>query len=399
MPTKDKKHFMWAYNNILKNKGKHEVFVCSIADNCNDDTAEYFKSLGEFDDHFKYIINDTGEDWGCAYGYNKILKELVDTDVFFIMHTDMYLGPGVIDTIERYIEPNMMLSICRVEPPIHTSSDDKLQVDFGTSIEDFREGDFLKFAEYKKQSSMGKFIDGAFAPSAAYKVDYEKIGYHDDIIFRPFMFEDSDFVQRFVLNGGVLRQYRETFVYHFTCKSWRHKNGSVENLSNEDFKYYENINVNNARNFVRKWGIFFKSDEKTYYPQITGRYDIGFVVNNCDQYMLALLEPWCDNIYTDLNYSIYYNAEQKNTAFDLRKRLKSINDEKTNDVIVEFDAKQFTQESFNLVDSLQYIVEKTNKVGEFKYDIFNIKINRINDHRMELVNLKSDYYFNKLLIK
>lgn len=396
MPTKDRKYFTWAYNNLLKNKGNHELFICSIADNCKDDTNEYFKSLGEFDDHFKYIINDSGKDWGCAYGYNKIIKELVDTEIFMIFHTDMYLAPGALDAIEKYIKPKTVLSLNRVEPPLHTQSQDKIQADYGTSIETFKEEDFLKFVEYKQLSQKGKFGVTAFAPTIAYKSDYEEVGYHDDINFRPFMFEDTDLYQRFILNGVELKQIKEAFVYHFTCKSWRYKNEGLQNLKEEELKYYEDVNVKNARNFTRKWGRFFKNDDEGN-PLMTGRYDVGYVVHNCDEYSLLLLEPWCDTFYSDAPYTKYISVEQKNTQFDLKSKLKYLSDSKTNDVIVEFDAKKLTQDSFMMLSDLQFIIEKTNRIGSFEYGIFKVTINKLVDHRNELIHLNDKYYQNKLL--
>ena len=396
MPTKDRKYFTWAYNNLLKNKGNHELFICSIADNCEDDTNEYFKSLGEFDDHFKYIINDSGEDWGCAYSYNKIIKELVDTDVFMIFHTDMYLTPGALDEVEKNIKPKTILSLMRVEPPEHIPSHDKIQVDYGMSIETFQEEDFLKFVNYKKESLKGKRGVTAFAPTIAYKSDYEEIGYHDDINFRPFMFEDTDIYQRFLLNGCKLLLLKDVFVYHFTCKSWRFKYGRESDLPEKDYKYYENVNVVNARNFTRKWGRFFNIDNDGNIF-MSGRYEVGFVVTNLDEYGLMLLEPWCDTIYSNISYTKYLSVEQKNTKFDLKSRLKTLDDEKINDVIVEFDMKKLTQESFVALSNIQFMIEETNKVGNFEFDIFKVTINRIIDHRKDLIHLNDPYYLNKLL--
>ena len=396
MPSNNNKFFKWGYKYIRQNQGNHEVFICSIADNCKDDTNEYFKELAKKDDHFKYIINDTGEDWGCAYGYNKIIKELVTTDVFMIFHTDMYLVPGTLDVVEKNIKRKKVLSITRLEPPLHPAGDEKIILPYGDDIDNFDEQGLLKWIEDTKERYKGKTTHGAFAPFAAYKSDFEEIGYHDDINFRPFMFEDTDVYQRLMLNGCDLVQTWEGFVYHLTCRGWKFKDGVNSKLDTKDEQYYSNVNVKNARNFIRKWGHFLSHD-KEMRPIITGRFNIGYVVHQLDEYTLTLLEPWCDTLYSDLDYEKYISIEQKNTRFDLRKKLKSLTDEKTNDVIVEFKLKDLTQESFNTLNLLQMIVKQTGKPGKFEQGIFKITINKIEDHVNDLIKLNDTYYLSKLI--
>ena len=396
MPSNNNRYFKWAYNYIQKNKGNHEVFICSIADNCTDDTVEYFKELSKKDDHFSFIENDTGEAWGCAYGYNKIIKDLVKTDIFMIFHTDMYLCPGALDAIEKHIAKKKIVSLTRIEPPLHPNGEEKILLPFGLDTYDFDEQGLLKYIEDTKDRHDGKITNGCFAPFAAYKSDFEEIGYHDDINFRPFMFEDTDVYQRLMLNGCELVQTWEGFVYHLTCRGWKFKNGPDQKLPEEEDNKYQNVNVMNARNFIRKWGHFLSHD-KEMRPLISGRYDIGYVVHQLDEYTLLLLEPWCDTLYSDLDYEKYISAEQKNTKFDLRKKLKSLTDEKTNDVIIEFRLKDLTQEAFNELNLMQLVIEKTNKTGKFEHGIYKIFINKLIDHKKDLIHLSDSYYQNKLI--
>ena len=83
-------------------------------------------------------------------------------------------------------------------------------------------------------------------------------------------------------------------------------------------------NLRSTRNFIRKWGHMVNHDELMY-PIIPPKYDVGFVVENCDTNMLKELEPWCSNIYVTFNIiTIYrvngYKKEQPDTQFDLTKR-------------------------------------------------------------------------------
>jgi hypothetical protein len=131
-------------------------------------------------------------------------------------------------------------------------------------------------------------------------------------------------------------------------------------------------------------------------PIVPKRYDVGFVVRNCDDYKLALLEPWCDTIYTDVSYDRYIQAEQKNTKFNLTKKLKRYEDQKLNDVIIEFDATKLTNQSFEFFNMLQLMLEDSGQIGESEYDIFKLKLNKLSDYNEKLVNIKDNWYQNKL---
>lgn len=131
-------------------------------------------------------------------------------------------------------------------------------------------------------------------------------------------------------------------------------------------------------------------------PIVPKRYDVGFIVRNCDEYKLMLLEPWCDSIYTDVPYDRYIQAEQKNTKFDLKKKLKRYDDQRTNDVLIEFDATKITNQSFEFFNMLQLMLEDSGQVGEFEYEIFKLKINKLSDYNKNLINIKDNWYSNKL---
>ena len=109
-----------------------------------------------------------------------------------------------------------------------------------------------------------------------------------------------------------------------------------------------------------------------------------------------LLEPWCDSIYTDVPYDRYIQAEQKNTKFDLKKKLKRYDDQRTNDVLIEFDATKITNQSFEFFNMLQLMLEDSGQVGEFEYEIFKLKINKLSDYNKNLINIKDNWYSNKL---
>ena len=71
----------------------------------------------------------------------------------------------------------------------------------------------------------------------------------------------------------------------------------------------------------------------------------------------------------------------------MSKRVKPFYDKKSNDIIVEFDAKEFTPQQFNYLAQLPEIFANDNEleVGEFNLGIFTIMIHRIKTYEEELI--------------
>jgi hypothetical protein len=103
------------------------------------------------------------------------------------------------------------------------------------------------------------------------------------------------------------------------------------------------------------------------------------VVKNCNSNALEVLEPWCDNIYIeDSTLAIttqYLDKEQQNTSYNLSERIKPFNSKKNNNIIVEFDAIDLNQQSFNIIQQLSDIIKESGEVGSFELDIFKLHIN------------------------
>ena len=89
-------------------------------------------------------------------------------------------------------------------------------------------------------------------------------------------------------------------------------------------------------------------------------------------------------------------VEQKNTDFDLTKKLKRYDDQKTNDVIVEFDATQLTNNSFEVFNMLSMMLSDSGQVGEMEFDIFKLKIKKLEDKSKNLINISDEWYQSKL---
>ena len=121
--------------------------------------------------------------------------------------------------------------------------------------------------------------------------------------------------------------------------------------------------------------------------------------------LLEVLEPWCDRIYVDEVFEIgrawdYVEMEGENTMFDLSKRVMMLGNQNPHDyddIVVEFDAKNLTNQSFEYIKNLQYIIKDSGEIGTFELDIFKITINRMVEHQNDLANLNNPYYQQKLV--
>ena len=105
--------------------------------------------------------------------------------------------------------------------------------------------------------------------------------------------------------------------------------------------------------------------------------------------MLQALEVWCSTISSDASYAQWIEEEQKNTSFDMLKRIKPWNAGLNNDIIVEFDVSRLTQESFSIIQQLPMILQESGEIGEFELDIFKIKIKSLKTYEKDLIFIRN----------
>lgn len=387
------KYLKWSYEAIRKNLSHKEHEICVADDFSNDGTLEWCKEISQQDSYFKYIRNDGPTRLGHTILYDKLINEVATNEVVMIYHADMYACPNFDKYVEKYIQPGTVVSLTRIEPPLHPPGPEKIVQDFGTEPEDFNEENFKRWFLETKLNRKDKVTEGIFAPWAIYKKDFQSIGGHD-VLYAPQSKEDSDIFNRFLLNGYKFVQTWEGCVYHMTCRGSRY-NPTLTTVGKESDEWLAQNN-RSARNFIRKWGHFVKHND-TMKPIVPKRYDVGFVVVNCDEYKLMLLEPWCDTIYTDVPYERYINVEQKNTKFDLKKKLKGYDDQKVNDIIVEFDGNKLTTQNFEFFNMLQLMLEDSGQIGNVEFDIFKLKVKNLKDYSKGLIDINDKWYLKKLV--
>tara|TARA_B100002019_G_scaffold277769_1_gene277936 strand:+ start:1246 stop:2433 length:1188 start_codon:yes stop_codon:yes gene_type:complete len=379
------KYLKWSYDSIRKNQGDHEVEICVADDASTDGTWDWCLERMDEDKHFKAIRNETGNRLGHTILYDRLVNEVATNDICMIYHADMYLCPYALSAIEKHIKPKVIVSLTRIEPPLHPEGPEKILRNFGTEPEEFTEDKLLEDVEELRQPHENDpgFTEGIFAPWAFYKKDFQEINGHDPL-YAPQSKEDSDIFNRFQLNGVKFIQTWEGFVYHMTCRGSRRNVLDAAKNIYEDSPEWLAQNVRSTRNFIRKWGHFVMHDEYLK-PIIPSKFNVGFKVTNCDLPTLHQLEPWCDKIYLDSDSKVieeYIDKEQVNTQYNLKDRIFNLNSEIDTDVIVEMNAKNI---NYNHIQQLSMIIDNTDEVGEFELDGLNIKINKINRLEKDLI--------------
>ena len=377
------KYLKWSYDSIRKNQGDHEVEICVADDASSDGTWDWCLEMMDKDPLFKAIRNEGPNRLGHTILYDTLTNEVATKDIAMIYHADMYLCAGALDAIEREIEEKVIVSLTRIEPPLHPDGPEKVLLNCGVEPEEMKEKVVTDWVEKNKDSK--KITEGIFAPWAFYRKDFQEIGGHDPL-YAPQSKEDSDIFNRFQLNGVKFKQVWDGFVYHMTCR------GSRRNVKDKAKNIYEDSpewlaqNARSTRNFIRKWGHFVMHDTLMK-PIVPNKYNVGFVIKNCTEDILFNLEPWCDNIYVDIPYSNYVKEEQNNTLINLSNRVLPFDNEKNNDIIINIDGSKLDQNDFINLQRLSRIFDDSGQVGEFNLGNLFINIVQLKTYTETLIKL------------
>ena len=377
------KYLKWAYAAIRKNQGNHDVEICVADDASTDGTWQWCQEMMAKDDNFKAILNDTGKRLGHTILYDRLVNEVATNDIAMIYHADMYLMPGALDAIEREIEEKTIVSLTRIEPPLHPDGPEKVLLNCGVEPEEFKEQVVLDW--YEKNKDASKITEGIFAPWAFYRKDFQEIGGHDPL-YAPQSKEDSDIFNRFQLNGVKFKQVWDGFVYHMTSRGSRRNTLDKAKNIYEDSPEWLAQNMRSTRNFIRKWGHFVMHDSLLN-PIVPPKYNVGVVLKNAKEILLNAIEPWTDNIYVDIDFSNYIQTEQTNTIIDLSKRVLPIKSEVTNDIVLTIDCNTFKDEDFIYIQKLSRIIQDSGQIGKFQLGNIGIEIKKMTEYTKDLIKL------------
>jgi len=323
---------------------------------------------------------------GIAAIYNDIAKKAT-TDFILIYHADMIAGKDVDLHLYKNWKRGLVVSATRIEPPLHPGDPSKIVEDFGMWPEEdvddgFKKEQFNNFVYEMQYVNQNKITKGVFAPWLIYKDDYWAVGGHDESLNSHS--EDRDLFNRFLLNGFDFIQPWNALVYHLTCRGGQFEHATKTEELTKRSDNWNKLARNNTREFLRKWGTSPKYDEYQY-PIVSPKYNIGFVIHNCNLPILELLEPICDRVYVNERFEIgrawdYVEMESEHTNYDLSKRIAYIETQTPSDyedIIVEFDAKKLTNDNIQFLFHLGDIIKESGDVGVMEWDIFRIQIQNL----------------------
>jgi glycosyltransferase involved in cell wall biosynthesis len=369
---------------IRKNAYRKDHDIIIFVDSDEDGTIEWLEQVKDQYNFTYYVNPNLGESlFGIGKAYDFCIEKST-TDIFMVFHADMMLGKNADLNAFKHLKPKTAICATRVEPPLHPNAGEKIQIDFGIWPEEWKKEEFNQYVE--TQLNETKITEGIFAPWMMYKDEFLSIGGHDPIMHS--CREDSDVFNRMKLDGFKFIQPWNSLVYHLTGRGA----GSFGGDPKRHEQWKKDMN-RSTKDFIRKWGSSIKHTPLMD-PIITPKYNIAFVVHNCNLQILEILELWCDAIYVDEIFSIgrawdYVEMEQANTSFDLSKRVKNIKDTPTENIIIEFNATQLNNNNFQLMQQLPEIIHDSGEIGEFELDIFKITINSLETYEHTLINLKS----------
>lgn len=368
------RHLKNAYASVRKHAPEVELVL--IDDASTDDTYEWLKDIQEKDDKLVVLLSPERLGHTVLYdmGIDAATKEIVG-----IMHADMIMGPNYIQNILKNLGPGKVVCGTRIEPPLHPEGKEKIIQNFGLDFDDLNIEAFESFCLEQQKVYSNKLSRGMFAPWVIYKSDFIAMGGHD-AVFAPFPYEDSDIFQRWILAGYELVQARDAFVYHLTCRGHRW----TEQIQKDD-DYYKQVSFQAARNYLRKWGSWIKNDEYQH-PIIPPKYDIGYSIKNCNLQLLYNIEPLASTVYVEDQSLIdtYVDKFQKETKVNLRERVKTMEADPTNDVIIELDANNITANEVALIERCPEVLTQLTEPGDYEFGSAIIRVRNHEQKKYEL---------------
>ena len=327
----------------------------------SDGTKEWLESLD--DENVSFIHDDDRLTFSDTY--NSGIK-LVDTEKLVLIHNDMVIGEGFLESIERLLQPNMVLSYTTIEPPIFRGHQrpGKVLMNLGSGFDDFDEFNFNSYVQQSKDGS--NLHDGAVFFMSGYKKMFEDVGFFDGFSFFPCFCEDDDFLIRAKLKGYELKTCDSAIVYHFVSQTSRFS---------DDFKkdraLYE---VCSNRNFVRKWGLPFSAfNEIRYWEEKDFKYKtfkMGLTTRS--KAYLMQIEPFFDKINLGAIPEDYIANEQKNTKYDLRSKFTLTDDV---DVMI-YETSPFDQMDLETLKKLRLSIPYY-EAGEYQIGNMMIDIKKM----------------------
>jgi hypothetical protein len=309
------------------------------------------------------IIVEINDNVNLGENYNNAVSKATGKKII-LLHNDMVIKTGFIETMDKHITKNRITTYTRIEPPIFPDLyPGKVLLDCGNDLNTFNKE---IFDTYQVEENL--IEGGSQLFFGCLKEDY--IGLDTQTYNPPQMWcSDDDLHLRYRISGFE-HKVSSAYVYHFVSKTSR----TVDN--------YQQTEIHSNRNFIRKWG---SRDFKV-------KYDIGFIIKNCQPHLIPTLELFASTIYVDCPYQDYIDIEQINTKFNLHNRIKNLNDPKINQILIEFDATQLNNNNFQILQQLPQIILESGEVGIYELDIFRLDISGMDRLEKYLIDMSTPHF-------
>jgi len=270
------------------------------------------------------IVVEENDNVTMGINYNNAVAK-ANGEKIILLHNDMIIKPGFVETMDKHIIKNRIVTYTRVEPPIYNDIyPGKIILDCGKDLNSFNKEKFYNLPlEEELQDGGSQLFLGC------YKEDYIGI---DGYTFKLFC-EDDDFHLRCDI-AGIERKISPAQVYHFVSKTSR---------TTDD---YQQIEYNSNMSFIKKWG-FRNSIYNTVYKK-------SVKIHNSNSQLEQVLEPW-------------FNGG--------------------NDIIVEINGNTFNQQDFNIITQLNDIIKENGEIGSFELGNLKITINSMSEYQDTLIKI------------
>jgi len=272
------------------------------------------------------IIVEINDNVSLADNYNNAVVKATG-DKIILLHNDMFIKPGFIETMDEHIVKNRITTYTRVEPPIYNDLyPGKVLLNCGGDLETFDKQKFLDF------NIKDELIDGGSQLFfGCLKEDY--IGIDNKTFHPPQMWcSDDDLHLRYKI-AGFEHKVSPAHVYHFVSKTSRIGN-------------YQEGELKSNKNFIKKWGF-----RNSIYNVV---YNKKFIINNNYDYL-------------DKAVGLWFNDGE--------------------DIIVEIDGNTFTQQDYTYIQQLNDIVKENNELGTFELGNIKITVNNLEEQQHKYIKL------------
>jgi GT2 family glycosyltransferase len=379
----------------------HEILIFIDSDNQN--TYEALQELQKEITGLKLCKNPNPFPIGSQRNVS-VMFDAAKNDIVCYLQSDMVVGKDFDKhLLESLSSEKRVLSMARIEPPLHPGSPEKIVKDFGITPEAFDYVAFNLFVDELQKENRPNMV-GHFAPFAIYKKTWFDVLGGFDTQFRCSR-EDSDIIIRMELCGLEMIQTWNACVYHFTCVSSR---GTGWYKSNAEAVYknqlQQHADMQELKRFIRKWGFF------GHHPQPV--YNVAFKVEvdqMVDIQTLKWLEPYCkvlymtDNIVVDqltssLEFEAHYysnlrwkysneyweSVKHLFNPIDFSKKVIYLgsNSNIEQDIVVAFKYSELvgnlTQEVKNIIENIHTVIDQ-NQTGLFTHGPFAFEIKEKNN--------------------